>query len=160
MLVNEVAPRTHNSGHYTIEACLTDQFEQHLRAILGLPLGATDQLCPAAMVNLLGAPGHRGRPLIKGLEAALAIPDSGGGGVELHVATQWLHEDRGQIAACLGLPVEQVRLVLGGVDFSSKMGQLAGNHFLTLTTGLENLPALGKKVLWEGAQDIRFELID
>ena len=50
-----------------------------------------------------------------GLEAALAIPDSGGGGVELHVATQWLHEDRGQIAACLGLPDDRVRLVLGGV---------------------------------------------
>jgi xanthine dehydrogenase D subunit len=50
-----------------------------------------------------------------GLEAALAIPDSGGGGVELHVATQWLHEDRGQIAACLNLPEEKVRLVLGGV---------------------------------------------
>ncbi len=50
-----------------------------------------------------------------GLEAALAIPDSGGGGVELHIATQWLHEDRGQIAACLGLPDDQVRLVLGGV---------------------------------------------
>lgn len=50
-----------------------------------------------------------------GLEAALAIPDSGGGGVELHIATQWLHEDQGQIAACLGLPPERVRLVLGGV---------------------------------------------
>jgi xanthine dehydrogenase D subunit len=50
-----------------------------------------------------------------GLEAALALPDSGGGGVELYVATQWLHEDRGQIAACLALPPEQVRLVLGGV---------------------------------------------
>jgi xanthine dehydrogenase D subunit len=50
-----------------------------------------------------------------GLEAALAVPDPGGGGVELHVATQWLHEDRTQIAACLGLPVEAVRLVLGGV---------------------------------------------
>ncbi|MEX2626379.1 MAG: xanthine dehydrogenase subunit D [Ilumatobacteraceae bacterium] len=50
-----------------------------------------------------------------GLEAALAIPDSGGGGVELHIATQWLHEDQGQIAACLDLPVDQVRLVLGGV---------------------------------------------
>jgi xanthine dehydrogenase D subunit len=50
-----------------------------------------------------------------GLEAALAVPDSGGKGVELHVATQWLHEDRGQIAACLNLPEEQVRLVLGGV---------------------------------------------
>lgn len=50
-----------------------------------------------------------------GLEAALAIPDSGGGGVELHVATQWLHEDRHQIAACLGLPDDRVRLVLAGV---------------------------------------------
>ncbi len=50
-----------------------------------------------------------------GLEAAYAVPDSGGGGVDLHVATQWLHEDRGQIAACLGLPDERVRLVLGGV---------------------------------------------
>jgi len=50
-----------------------------------------------------------------GLEAALAVPDPGGGGVELHVATQWLHEDRAQIAACLDLPVESVRLVLGGV---------------------------------------------
>jgi CO/xanthine dehydrogenase Mo-binding subunit len=50
-----------------------------------------------------------------GLEAALAVPDSGGGGVELHIATQWLHEDRGQIAACLGLPEERIRLVLGGV---------------------------------------------
>lgn len=50
-----------------------------------------------------------------GLEAALAVPDSESKGVELHVATQWLHEDRGQIAACLDLPVEQVRLVLGGV---------------------------------------------
>lgn len=50
-----------------------------------------------------------------GLEAALAVPAPGGAGVELHVATQWLHEDRHQIAACLGLPDEQVRLVLGGV---------------------------------------------
>ena len=50
-----------------------------------------------------------------GLEAALAIPDDDGRGVELHIATQWLHEDRKQIAACLGLPEERVRLVLGGV---------------------------------------------
>lgn len=50
-----------------------------------------------------------------GLEAALALPDPGGAGVELHVATQWLHEDRTQIAACLGLPEDRVRLVLGGV---------------------------------------------
>jgi 5-(carboxyamino)imidazole ribonucleotide synthase len=52
--VNEVAPRPHNSGHYTIEACLCNQFENHIRAITGLPLGDTRLLSPAAMVNLLG----------------------------------------------------------------------------------------------------------
>ena len=80
LLVNEVAPRTHNSGHHTIEANMTDQFEQHLRAVVGLPLGSTEQLSPAAMINLLGAPGYRGRPVIRGLAAALAIP-----GVCLHI---------------------------------------------------------------------------
>jgi len=80
LLVNEVAPRTHNSGHHTIEANVTDQFEQHLRAIVGLPMGVTDQLSPAAMINLLGAPGYRGRPIIKGIAEALAIP-----GVCLHL---------------------------------------------------------------------------
>ena len=74
LLVNEVAPRTHNSGHHTIEACVTDQFQQHLRAILGLPLGDTRQLSPAAMVNLLGEPGYEGRPVISGLAAVLAVP--------------------------------------------------------------------------------------
>jgi 5-(carboxyamino)imidazole ribonucleotide synthase len=55
VLINEIAPRTHNSGHYTIDACKTSQFEQQLRAISGLPLGATDLKCPQAlMVNLLG----------------------------------------------------------------------------------------------------------
>ncbi|KAJ1675677.1 phosphoribosylaminoimidazole carboxylase ade2 [Spiromyces aspiralis] len=55
ILVNEIAPRPHNSGHYTIDACHTSQFENHLRAILGLPLGSTDLKVPAAiMVNLLG----------------------------------------------------------------------------------------------------------
>ena len=50
-----------------------------------------------------------------GLEAALAIPDSGGAGVEMYVATQWLHEDQKQIAACLNLPLDKIRLTLGGV---------------------------------------------
>jgi 5-(carboxyamino)imidazole ribonucleotide synthase len=80
ILVNEVAPRTHNSGHYTIESCMTDQFEQHLRAVIGLPLGATDLISPAAMINILGSPDHSGRPVIKGLAAALAIP-----GVCIHI---------------------------------------------------------------------------
>jgi 5-(carboxyamino)imidazole ribonucleotide synthase len=59
-LINEAAPRPHNSGHHTIRACDTSQYEQHLRAILGLPLGSTRQHTPAAMVNILGAPGHTG----------------------------------------------------------------------------------------------------
>jgi 5-(carboxyamino)imidazole ribonucleotide synthase len=80
LMVNEVAPRTHNSGHHTIEACVTDQFEQHLRAILDLPLGETRQLSPATMVNLLGENGYSGRPVIAGLAAALAIP-----GVCVHI---------------------------------------------------------------------------
>jgi 5-(carboxyamino)imidazole ribonucleotide synthase len=75
-----VAPRTHNSGHHTIEACVTDQFEQHLRAILGLPLGETRLLSPATMVNLLGARGYGGRPVLRGLRAALQIP-----GVCVHI---------------------------------------------------------------------------
>jgi 5-(carboxyamino)imidazole ribonucleotide synthase len=73
LLINEIAPRTHNSGHHTLDACVTDQFEQHARAILGLPLGATTQHSPAAMVNLLGAPGHAGTPVYRGLEEALAV---------------------------------------------------------------------------------------
>ncbi|NKQ38536.1 MAG: 5-(carboxyamino)imidazole ribonucleotide synthase [Methanosarcinales archaeon] len=54
VLVNEIAPRPHNSGHYTIEACETSQFEQHIRAIAGLPLGNTDLKTPAVMINLFG----------------------------------------------------------------------------------------------------------
>ena len=54
LLVNEIAPRPHNSGHYTIEACATSQFEQQVRAVCGLPLGSTVQSRPAAMINLLG----------------------------------------------------------------------------------------------------------
>ena len=54
ILANEIAPRPHNSGHYTIDACVTSQFEQQARVLCGLPLGATDLHCPAAMVNLLG----------------------------------------------------------------------------------------------------------
>ena len=75
ILVNEVAPRPHNSGHHTIEACMTSQYEQHLRAILDLPLGPTDLLRPAAMVNLLGAEGHTGPAVYDGWDKLLAIPE-------------------------------------------------------------------------------------
>ncbi|MDQ0323871.1 hypothetical protein QO002_006078 [Pararhizobium capsulatum DSM 1112] len=56
-----------------------------------------------------------------------------------------------------GFSETEILLAYGGVNFASKMGQLAGNHFLTIIEGLESLPALGKKVLWEGAQEIRFK---
>ena len=56
-----------------------------------------------------------------------------------------------------GISETEILLAYGGVHFASKVGQLAGNHFITLTSGLENLPALGKTVLWKGAQKVRFE---
>ena len=58
-----------------------------------------------------------------------------------------------------GISETEILLAYGGVHFASKMGQLAGNHFITLTSGLENLPTLGKTVLWKGAQNIRFEMM-
>jgi len=56
-----------------------------------------------------------------------------------------------------GISETEILLAYGGVNFASKMGQLAGNHFITLTSGLDNLPELGRRTLWGGAQDIRFE---
>src|SRR3954467_14674584 len=73
ILINEVAPRPHNSGHQTIEANDTSQYEQHLRAILGLPLGSTRTLSPSAMVNLLGEDGYSGDVIYEGLDEALKL---------------------------------------------------------------------------------------
>lgn len=73
VLINEIAPRPHNSGHYTIEACITSQFEQLIRIISDLPLGITDLLKPSVMLNLLGEKNYRGTPIITGLEETLAI---------------------------------------------------------------------------------------
>ena len=71
LLVNEIAPRPHNSGHHTIECCETSQFAQHLRAILGLPLGSTALIQPGAMINLLGEKGHTGTAIYEGLSELL-----------------------------------------------------------------------------------------
>ena len=71
VLVNEVAPRTHNSGHHTIEANVTSQFEQHIRAILNLPLGDTSIVRAGVMVNLLGDFGYEGPAIYQGLEDVL-----------------------------------------------------------------------------------------
>ncbi len=72
VLVNEIAPRPHNSGHHTIEANFTSQFEQHLRAVMNWPLGNPDLRCPAAMINLLGEEGYSGPVLVEGQQEALA----------------------------------------------------------------------------------------
>ncbi|NHE56909.1 5-(carboxyamino)imidazole ribonucleotide synthase [Cyclobacterium plantarum] len=71
ILVNEIAPRPHNSGHHTIEANFTSQFEQHLRAVMGMPLGHTGIRSAAAMVNLLGEAGFTGEVLVEGLDEAI-----------------------------------------------------------------------------------------
>ncbi len=86
ILVNEVAPRPHNSGHFSIEACASSQFDQYVRLLLGLPLGSPELLRPAMMVNLVGDPSAAGtgdaacEPEYRGLEEALAVP-----GVSIHL---------------------------------------------------------------------------
>lgn len=72
ILVNELAPRPHNSGHQTIEGNRTSQFEQHLRCIFGMPLGNTDTIAPSVMINVLGEEGHDGNAKYEGLEEILA----------------------------------------------------------------------------------------
>ena len=73
ILVNEVAPRPHNSGHYSIEASYTSQFEQHIRALLDLPLGNTENKLSGVMINLVGANNHHGPVHYKNIEHILAI---------------------------------------------------------------------------------------
>ncbi|MFJ1430416.1 5-(carboxyamino)imidazole ribonucleotide synthase [Capnocytophaga canimorsus] len=73
ILVNEVAPRPHNSGHYSIEASYTNQFEQHLRAILNLPLGATESKVAGVMVNLVGEEGFQGDVVYENIEQIMAM---------------------------------------------------------------------------------------
>jgi 5-(carboxyamino)imidazole ribonucleotide synthase len=80
IFVNEIAPRPHNSGHHTIEACYTSQYEQLNRILLGMPLGNTDLIKPSAMINLLGFEGINGAYEITGLEHILSIP-----GVYIHL---------------------------------------------------------------------------
>lgn len=80
LLVNEVAPRPHNSGHHTIECNVTSQFEQHLRSILNFPLGSTEMIREGAMINLLGEEGHSGKAYYAGLHEILRYP-----GVHIHL---------------------------------------------------------------------------
>ncbi len=80
LLINEVAPRPHNSGHQTIESCLTSQYEQHLRALFNLPLGNPAIKTPSVMLNILGEPGYEGDAVYRGLEECMSID-----GVNIHI---------------------------------------------------------------------------
>ncbi|OEK07460.1 5-(carboxyamino)imidazole ribonucleotide synthase [Roseivirga misakiensis] len=80
LLVNEIAPRTHNSGHQSIEGNVTSQFEQHLRAILNWPLGNTENVSPSAMLNVLGEDGYTGEAKYEGMDEVLATS-----GVHVHL---------------------------------------------------------------------------
>jgi 5-(carboxyamino)imidazole ribonucleotide synthase len=80
VIVNEMAPRPHNSGHHTIESVITSQFEQHLRAILNLPLGSTKIKLPSVMINILGKEGYEGPVMYEGLTESMAID-----GVKIHL---------------------------------------------------------------------------
>jgi len=80
LLINEVAPRPHNSGHHTIESAFTSQYEQQLRAILGLSLGSTEMIIPSIMLNILGEPGYKGKVKYEGLEKCMEIE-----GVKIHL---------------------------------------------------------------------------
>ena len=80
LLVNEIAPRPHNSGHHTIECNVTSQFEQHMRSVLNLPLGSTDIIQAGAMINLLGEKGYEGDVFYEGLEKFIGKP-----GVHPHI---------------------------------------------------------------------------
>ena len=80
ILVNEIAPRPHNSGHYSIEACSISQFEQHIRAIVGLPLSKPRLLCPAVMINILGNDNFSGGYSLENIEKIMNIS-----GLKLHL---------------------------------------------------------------------------
>jgi 5-(carboxyamino)imidazole ribonucleotide synthase len=73
ILINEVAPRPHNSGHYTIEACKTSQYEQFIRAVLNYSLGNCDLLSPACMVNILGEDGYKGKVKVIGMDEMMSV---------------------------------------------------------------------------------------
>ena len=118
LLVNELAPRPHNSGHFTFDACVTSQFEQQLRAVCGLPLGSTELVRPAAMANLLGDLWQSGEP---DWAAALAHPD-----VKLHLYGKT--EPRpgrkmGHLTALAATPEDAARTALAARDALTRAKQ-------------------------------------
>jgi 5-(carboxyamino)imidazole ribonucleotide synthase len=121
LLINEIAPRPHNSGHYTLDACSVSQFEQQVRATCGMPLGEVRLLSPAVMVNLIG---HDASMLMRGAgcRALLDIP-----GAVLHL---------------YGKPVIRSRRKMGHVTFLGETLSLALDHAKRFRDGLANGPTL------------------
>jgi 5-(carboxyamino)imidazole ribonucleotide synthase len=117
LLINEIAPRVHNTGHYTIEGCVTSQFENHIRALLGLPLGSTRMVAPAAcMVNLLGYADGSGVPV--GLSQALKVP-----GAHIHIY--------GKKQTRRGRKMGHITVLAGTIDEAHDLAQQAADciHF-------------------------------
>ncbi len=119
ILVNEIAPRPHNSGHYSLESSYTNQFEQHLRAILGLPLGKTDSKVAGIMVNLVGEEGYEGKVLYENIEKIMELE-----GVTPHVYGKKLtrpfrkmghvtivHEDLGEARKVAEMVKKTIRVI-------------------------------------------------
>jgi 5-(carboxyamino)imidazole ribonucleotide synthase len=98
VLVNEIAPRPHNSGHYSIEACTVSQFEQHIRAILNLPLSKPELLSHAVMVNILGPKDFTGHYAIRGLTRLFSVP-----GVKVHVYGKKISSPRRKLGHIVAL---------------------------------------------------------
>jgi 5-(carboxyamino)imidazole ribonucleotide synthase len=128
IVVNELAPRVHNSGHWTIEGAATSQFEQHIRAICGLPLGSPEALGPAAMVNLLGS-GLRRPARLVGAASALADPS-----VHLHVydkRTVFERRKMGHLTALGGSVDEALKragAALGGLSWWDESGEAIDDY--------------------------------
>jgi len=124
ILVNELAPRVHNSGHLTVEACHTSQFEQQIRAVCGLPFGLVAPLCPAAMFNLLGDLWAKGEP---DWSPVLALP---GGVLHLYGKTEARPGRKmGHLTVRASTPEEAVRL---GTEALTPIRQAAGLPTLAL----------------------------
>jgi len=119
--VNEIAPRPHNSGHYSIEGCVTSQFANHIRAVAGLPLGETRLVKPAVMRNILGEPGYDGPANPQGAENVLAIP-----GAALHVYGK--HETRAK------RKMGHITIVADTLEEAVTRGQQAFDGFKMLST--------------------------
>jgi 5-(carboxyamino)imidazole ribonucleotide synthase len=113
LLLNEIAPRVHNTGHYTVEACVCSQFENHVRAVFGWPLGSPAMVAPAAaMVNLLGYGDGPGTPV--GLVEALRIP-----GVHVHVY--------GKMRSTRGRKMGHVTVLARDLDKATSLAQQAAD---------------------------------